>query len=234
MSIDLPYAAPTSVQEWTAMPAAARLQDVRRRVQPQLERELTARGLRLGRPVFIRIFKESHEFELWLQDEASAWKLFRTYPIATYSGSLGPKLAEGDRQAPEGFYDVVRERLNPASRYHLAFNIGYPNAYDRHHARTGSLIMVHGDRVSIGCFAMTDPVIEEIYLLVADALENGQRSVAVHSFPFRMTPERMQQAVTSGGEWLAFWENLRAGYDAFEKTGSPPKVSVREGRYEFH
>ncbi len=234
MSIELPYAAPPSVPEWTALPAAARLQDVRRRVQPQLERELIARGLRLGRPVFIRIFKESREFELWVQDEASAWKKFRTYPIATYSGSLGPKLAEGDGQAPEGFYDVVRERMNPASRYHLAFNIGYPNAHDRHHARTGSLIMVHGDRVSIGCFAMTDPVIEEIYLLVAEALENGQRSVAVHSFPFRMTPERMQQAVTSGGSWLAFWENLRVGYDAFEKTGRIPKVSVREGRYEFH
>jgi len=231
MSIELPYAAPPSAKEWTALPAAGRLQDVRSRVQPLLERELAARGLRLGQPVFIRIFKESREFELWVQDQASAWKLFRTYPIATYSGSLGPKLAEGDGQAPEGFYDVVRERLNPASRYHLAFNIGYPNAYDRHHARTGSLIMVHGDRVSIGCFAMTDPVIEEIYLLVAGALENGQRSVPVHSFPFRMTAERMEQAAAE--PWSAFWQNLRIGHDYFSRNGRPPAVSMREGRYEF-
>lgn len=231
MSIELPYAAPPSAKEWTALPAAERLEDVRRRVKPLLERELAARGLRLGRPVFIRIFKESREFELWVQDEASVWKLFRTYPIATYSGSLGPKLAEGDGQAPEGFYDVVRERLNPASRYHLAFNIGYPNAFDRHHERTGSLIMVHGDRVSIGCFAMTDPVIEEIYLLVAGALENGQRSVPVHSFPFRMTAERMEQAAAE--PWSAFWQNLRLGHDYFSQNGRPPAVSVRDGRYEF-
>lgn len=231
MSIELPYAAPPTAKEWTALPANGRLEDVRRRVKPLLERELAAKSLRLGRPVFIRIFKESREFELWLQDETSAWKLFRTYPIATYSGSLGPKLAEGDGQAPEGFYDVVRERLNPASRYHLAFNIGYPNAYDRHHARTGSLIMVHGDRVSIGCFAMTDPVIEEIYLLVAAALENGQRSVPVHSFPFRMTAERMEQVASE--PWSAFWQNLRLGHDYFSRYGRPPAVSVRDGRYEF-
>jgi murein L,D-transpeptidase YafK len=231
MSIELPYAAPPSAKEWTALPAAERLEDVRRRVKPLLERELASQSLRLGRPVFIRIFKESREFELWVQDEASVWKLFRTYPIATYSGSLGPKLAEGDGQAPEGFYDVVRERLNPASRYHLAFNIGYPNAFDRDHARTGSLIMVHGDRVSIGCFAMTDPVIEEIYLLVAGALENGQRSVPVHSFPFRMTAERMEQAAAE--PWSAFWQNLRLGHDYFSRNGRPPAVSVRDGRYEF-
>jgi murein L,D-transpeptidase YafK len=232
MSITLPYAAPPHEEAWRTLDATQRLADVNRRVKPVLIRELAAHGLRLGQKAFIRLFKESREFEFWMQSDSGEWKLFRTYLIAVYSGTLGPKLAEGDGQAPEGFYDVVRERLNPASRYHLAFNIGYPNAFDRHHARTGSLIMVHGNCVSIGCFAMTDPVIEEIYLIVAAALEGGQKSVPVHSFPFRMTDERLQRAASENSPWLAFWQNLRTAHDQFESTRQPPKVRVKDGRYE--
>ena len=136
-------------------------------------------------------------------------------------------------QAPEGFYAFGNSLLNPASRYHLAFNIGYPNAYDRHHQRTGSLIMVHGRRVSIGCFAMTDPVIEEIYLVIEAALNQGQPRIPVHVFPFRMTPERLDQARTDKDIHLDFWLGLRAGYDAFETKKLPPTVSVQEGKYHF-
>jgi murein L,D-transpeptidase YafK len=229
--VALPYPPPPSREQWKTMPASERLADVNRRVKPLLEQKLVESGLRLGKPVFIRLFKETRELEVWFQDASKAWKTFRTYPIACFSGELGPKQREGDRQAPEGFYSVTSKQLNPASSYHLAFNIGYPNAFDLHHQRTGSLIMVHGDEVSVGCYAMTDAVIEEIYLLVSAALENGQSQVPVHCFPFRFTDERMQKA--KGEPWFSFWENLRKGYQHFEMKSVIPSVFVEQGRYRF-
>lgn len=208
-----------------------RLAEVRTRVEPALKKALSDKGLRLGSPVYLRVFKEPMTMELWMEKQkGERWQLFKTYPIANCSGQLGPKLKEGDRQAPEGFYEVTLDRLNPQSSFHLSFNIGYPNAYDRHHGRTGSLIMVHGSNVSIGCFAMTDPLIEEIYLLVEAALRAGQKSVPVHAFPFLPTSERLAEAGDS--EWLPFWsEDLRPAYEAFESNGQPPRVEIREGRY---
>ena len=211
--------------------SSERLAEVRTRVEPALQQALADAGLKYGAPVYLRLFKESMTFELWMKkQDGGRWHLFKTHRIANHSGKLGPKLREGDLQAPEGFYDVTLERLNPLSSFHLAFNIGYPNAYDRHHGRTGSLIMVHGSNVSVGCFAMTDPVIEEIYLLVEAALQSGQTSVPVHVFPFRLTDERLAEA--SESEWLSFWkEELKPAYEAFEASGQPPVVQVREGRY---
>ena len=229
--IKLPYAPPPAPEVWKKLPASHRLEEVRTRLLPLLTHELDACGLKQGNPVFIRLFKESYELELWMKPSREGWKLFRTYPVACLSGVLGPKQREGDMQAPEGFYTVTSKQLNPASNYHLAFNIGYPNAYDLHYRRTGSHIMVHGDQASVGCYAMTDPVIEEIYLLVSSAFENGQLEVPVHCFPFRFTAERMQQAQES--PWLGFWQNLREGFDAFEKHQIPPQASVREGKYVF-
>ena len=200
------------------------------RVSPQLKKDLAARGLSFGKPVFIRVFKEERELELWVWKEDRFVK-FRTYPIAAMSGKLGPKLAEGDRQAPEGFYFVPSSMMNPRSLYHLAFNIGYPNAYDRSHDRTGTFIMVHGARQSIGCFAMTDAKIEEIYTLCDAALKGGQPYFRVHCFPFRMTPARMAKA--KGNKWEDFWKNLKGGYDWFEEKKVPPNVEVKEGRYVF-
>lgn len=202
------------------------------RIRPTLERDLKAAGLGFGAPVFIRAFKEERQLELFIQQPGSAkFALFRSYPIVAASGSLGPKRAEGDGQVPEGFYSVPPSAMKPDSRYHLAFNIGYPNAYDRFHDRTGSLIMVHGNRVSIGCLAMTDEKIEEIFTLCAAAHDHGQKAFHVHVFPFRMTDERMKKAADS--EWIAFWRNLKEGYDRFEKTRVPPKAGVRDGHYQF-
>lgn len=233
--LPLPYEAPPPSDQWQALPPAERLASVRARLQPQLNDLLRSHGLQLGQPVYLRIFKESRELELWMKTAESApvWKLFRTYPIAAYSGTLGPKMREGDRQAPEGFYDVVPQRLNPASSYHLSFNIGYPNAYDLAHQRTGSYIMVHGSQVSVGCFAMTDPLIEEIYLLVEAALHSGTESLPIHSFPFRMTPARMQQARDEASPHLAFWQELQPAYTAFENAAKPPQVQVNQNRYEL-
>lgn len=202
------------------------------RVRPALERDLKQAGLEFGAPVFLRAFKEERVLELFVQNRHSGkFELFRSYRIAAASGNPGPKLAEGDLQVPEGFYFVPPSAMKPDSQYHLAFNIGYPNAYDRHHGRTGSLIMVHGSRFSIGCLAMTDEKIEEIYTLCTAAHAGGLPFFRIHIFPFRMTGERMKRA--AGSEWEAFWNNLKQGYDAFEKTRIPPDVTVRDGRYHF-
>ena len=200
------------------------------RVAPSLVRDLRPVGLAYGNPVFIRIFKEERELELWVGKE-STYKLFRTYPVAAMSGKLGPKLREGDRQAPEGFYFVPPSRMNPNSRFHLSFNLGYPNTYDRAMGRTGSALMVHGNEVSIGCFAMTDSKVEEIYALTEAALRNGQKFFRVHVFPFRMTERRMNAARSD--QWYSFWKNLQDGYDFFDKTGNPPNVLVKDRKYVF-
>jgi len=147
------------------------------------------------------------------------------------SGKLGPKTAEGDLQAPEGFYFVPPSRMKPDSTYHLAFNLGYPNAYDQAHGRTGSFLMVHGNRISIGCFAMTDSKIEEIYTLCDAALDKGQPFFRVHVFPFRMTKERL--ALAKDHKWHDFWLNLKEGYDWFETKRVPPDTTVKDLRYAF-
>jgi murein L,D-transpeptidase YafK len=202
------------------------------RVRPGLEADLKAKGLSFGSPVFIRAFKEEMELELFVRDSKTGkFVLFRTYPIAKSSGTLGPKLAEGDGQVPEGFYHVPPAAMKPNSTYHLAFNIGYPNAFDRAHGRTGSSIMIHGSCVSIGCLAMTDAKIEEIYSLCAAAHQGGQPFFRVHVFPFRMTDERVKRA--RGDKWEDFWNNLREGHDWFEKHRIPPEISVKDKRYFF-
>jgi murein L,D-transpeptidase YafK len=197
-------------------------------VHERIDGALAEKGLSFGSPLYIRIFKEEAELEVWLQKGAS-YELFKTYPICALSGTLGPKQREGDSQSPEGFYSVTRPKLNPASRYHLAFDIGYPNAYDRSLGRTGGFIMVHGNCVSIGCFAMTDEGIDEIYSLADAALTKGQESFPVHVFPFRMTAEQTSRHANS--MWAEFWSDLKAGYDAFEAKRVPPNVVVSGGRY---
>lgn len=171
-----------------------------------------------GCPVFIRIIKEDYELELWVK-QFGAWSILKTYPIAGMSGELGPKTAEGDGQAPEGFYAATPGGLNPRSNYHLSFNIGYPNDYDRKLGRTGSLIMIHGSDVSIGCFAMTDAGIEEIYTFVNEAFKHGQPEVPIQVYPFRMTPERMQAEQNSPHR--AFWELLSPGWEHTERYREP-------------
>lgn len=202
------------------------------RVKPELETALAAKGLEIGDPIFIRIFKETSELEVWLQPSAGEkFKKFRTYRIARFSGRLGPKQKRGDLQAPEGFYFVKRGQMNPHSRFHLSFDLGYPNAYDQAYGRTGDYLMVHGNRVSIGCFAMTDASIEQIWTLADAALKRGQRFFRVHCFPFRMTDERMTKATES--KWYDFWRNLREGYEAFEEDGVPPNTTVSDKKYVF-
>jgi murein L,D-transpeptidase YafK len=159
------------------------------------------------------------------------FRLFATYPICRWSGILGPKLQQGDRQAPEGFYTVDATALNPNSRWYRSFNLGYPNAFDRAHSRTGSLIMVHGGCGSIGCFAMTNAQMQEIWRLVTSALTAGQKRFQVQVYPFRMSAERVARNANSPD--IDFWKSLKAGNDLFEASSVPPRVSVCEGHYRF-
>lgn len=185
-------------------------------------------GAKLGAPVYMRIFKEEAELEVWAE-AGERYVRVGTWPICRYSGELGPKLAEGDGQAPEGFYEVPASMMNPHSKYHLAFNLGYPNAYDRAQGRTGSYLMVHGSCVSVGCYAMTDEGIDAIYALGDAAHRGGQEAFAVHIFPFRMTEANLARHADS--EWIAFWRDLEKGYRIFEKEKRPPRIEVRGGRY---
>ncbi len=172
-----------------------------------------------GKPVFIRIIKEDRDLELWVQEADKSWQILKSYHIFGMSGELGPKTAEGDEQAPEGFYRVYPHSMNPRSKFHLSFNIGYPNAYDRKLGRTGSFIMVHGDILSIGCFAMTDARIEEIYTMVNEAFKAGTVHVPVQVYPFRMTAERMLKERES--EHFEFWQHLLPGWQHTETSCSP-------------
>ena len=224
---------PTSpVIDYTIPSGAPRAAAAAANVRPVLEPDLTASGLKFGDPVFIRAFKDQNQLELFVRNRTTGkFDLFRTYPIAAASGTLGPKLVEGDGQVPEGFYFVTPAAMKPDSQFHLSFNIGFPNEYDRAHGRTGSVIMVHGNQLSVGCLAMTDEKIEEIYTLCAAALQGGQAGFRVHIFPFRMTEEAMAEAAGNSNE--DFWKNLREGYDFFEKNHVPPEVSVVDTRYQF-
>ena len=180
-------------------------------------------------PIFIRIYKEESELEVWkLRDDGRYYHL-KTYPICNWSGALGPKLREGDRQSPEGFYTITTEQMNPNSQYHLAFNLGYPNPFDKSNKRTGDALMVHGGCGSSGCYAMTDALMEELYALVREAFDGGQQVVHVHAFPFRMTKENMTRHARS--EWRGFWRTLKEGYDYFELARQVPAIAVCNRRY---
>lgn len=207
------------------------VEDTATAARRKLSLRLREAGLILGSPIFIRIFKEEAELEVWVKSGETYSKL-HSYPICKHSGFLGPKLKEGDKQAPEGFYAVTRKQLNPGSRHYRAFNIGFPNEYDRAHGRTGTYLMVHGGCTSIGCYAMTDAGIAEIYRLVEQALLTGQKRVPVHIFPFRMSRSKLSKYPT--GRWTPYWENLKQGYDLFEQSGLPPVVGTCNKRYVFN
>ena len=190
---------------------------------------LAKNGMKQESPIFVRIFKEESQLEIWKAKDDGRYYHFKTYPICNWSGELGPKVVQGDKQAPEGFYTVTPGQMNPNSQFHLAFNLGYPNSYDKANGRDGSALMVHGDCRSAGCFAMTDALIEEIYALARESFRGGQTQFHVHAFPFRMTEENMKRF--RNHKWYAFWKTLKQGYDDFELARMPPKVAVCSKQY---
>jgi murein L,D-transpeptidase YafK len=213
---------------WLGFGSDSSVPPAERQLSSSTQALLALKGMRQESPIFVRIFKEESELEVWkLKD--GRFQHFRTYPICAWSGGLGPKVQQGDRQAPEGFYTVGRGQMNPRSLYHLAFNIGFPNAYDSANGHSGSALMVHGDCKSVGCYAMTDAYIEEIYILAREAFAAGQTKFHVHAMPFRMTAYNMQRHHDS--PWYSFWSRMKEGYDSFEATGKPPIVKVCSKQY---
>jgi murein L,D-transpeptidase YafK len=182
-------------------------------------------------PILVRLFKEESELEVWKQDNSGRFELLKTYPICRWSGELGPKIKEGDRQAPEGFYTISPGQMNPNSNYYLAINTGFPNAYDRANGRTGGFLMIHGDCSSSGCYAMTDEQIAEIYALARESFFGGQHAFQIQAYPFKMTPLNMAKHRDS--PHMAFWKMIKEGYDHFEVTHHEPKVDVCDKRYVF-
>jgi murein L,D-transpeptidase YafK len=226
----------TLVATWSApsasgaelLPSTPKAESLMAQAKSKLKRELQEKGFAIGQPIFVRIFKIPGMLELWI-NKGRGFERFKSYGVCSYSGFPGPKISEGDWQAPEGFYSVSAEQMNPKSSYHLAFDIGYPNEFDQAKNRTGGLIMVHGKCKSVGCFAMTDDRIEEIYLLAHEALKQGQERFAVHIFPFPLTPKNLKKFAVS--PWITFWQSLEPGFTAFEQSKQVPEVAVHNGEY---
>src|SRR6202034_2134491 len=200
-------------------------------LSPQMLAMLDQKSMPKESPVLLRIFKEESELEVWKQDTSGHFEMLKVYPICRWSGDLGPKVKEGDRQAPEGFYTITPALMNPNSNYYLAINTGFPNAYDRANDRHGAFLMIHGDCSSRGCYAMTDEEIGEIYSLGREAFLGGQKEFQIQAYPFRMTPANLARHRNNPS--LAFWKMIKEGNDHFEVSHLEPKVDVCERHYVF-
>ena len=199
-------------------------------LSPELLSLLQQKQMPTHSPIILRVFKEEAELEVWKQDTTGHFQILKTYPICRWSGDLGPKLHEGDRQTPEGFYTITPGLMNSNSNFYRAINIGFPNAFDRANDRDGTFLMIHGACGSSGCYAMTDEQIGEIYALARDSL-SGQPSFQIQAYPFRMTPANLARHRTNPN--MAFWKMLKEGNDHFEATHLQPKVEVCNRRYVF-
>ena len=200
-------------------------------VNPKLIAAMVEKDMDLQSPILVRLFKQEAELEVWKQTRSGRFALLKTYPICRWSGDLGPKVREGDRQAPEGFYSITPAQMNPQSAYYLSFNTGFPNAFDRALGRTGSELMVHGDCSSRGCYAMTDEQIAEIYSLGRESFFGGQRGFQFQAYPFHMTPVNMARHRNNPN--MPFWRMIKEGNDHFEVTKQEPKVDFCEKKYVF-
>jgi len=216
-------------------------QEITERVGLRLEAEFEEAGLQWGAPVFLRLFKAryAHDYrkaswlEVWVETQEE-YKLFKDYPVcALMSSERGPKQEEHDTRSPEGFYEIYPESLAPWSVFHLAINIGYPNALDQALERTGDAIMIHGGCASVGCFAMTDEGIEDIYTIIEAALRAGQESIPVHIFPYLMDRTYNLDYLAEHDPWRGFRETLVPGYQFFVDNGRPPRVLVRNNHYDI-
>ena len=205
-------------------------QKATRELSPELLSLLHEKRMPKYSPIIIRIFKEEAALEVWKQDTTGHFQILKIYPICRWSGDLGPKMYEGDRQTPEGFYTITPKLMNPNSNFYLAINTGFPNAFDKANNRNGTFLMIHGDCSSSGCYAMTDEQIGEIYSLARDSLR-GRPSFQVQAYPFRMTPANLARHRTN--PHLAFWKMLKIGNDHFEATHLEPKVEVCNRHYVF-
>lgn len=203
-----------------------------RPLRPELLAQMDVKGMRKEDPILVRAFKQEQTLEIWKRDKTGRFALLKSYSLCTVGGGPGPKIREGDKQSPEGFYTVTPGRMNPNSQFHLAYDVGYPNAFDRAWGRTGAAIMVHGEcTASAGCFIGTNEQVEEIYALAREAFQGGQKSFQFQAYPFRMTAENLAKYRRNPN--MAFWKNIKQGFDHFEVTKLEPKVDVCDKHYVF-
>jgi len=212
------------------LPDSKRASDARAALWPKLQGQLEDGGFDSNYRIYLRIFKQNNQLEVWAK-KGSKYALFKRYEICYYSGELGTKTKQGDGKSPEGFYTITAKQLNPSSNYHLAINIGYPNQLEQQKGYTGDAIMIHGHCASIGCYAMTDARIEEIYTVIYKALGVGQEKINLDIYPFAMDAAHMQQFATSPN--LPFWKTIKPGYDFFEKKHIPATAKVVRKTYSF-
>src|ERR1700728_1798883 len=200
-------------------------------LSPQMLAMLDQKSMPKESPILVRIFKEESELEVWKQDTSGRFQVLKVYPICRWSGDLGPKVHEGDRQAPEGFYTITPDLMQPNSNYYLAINTGFPNAYDKANDRHGAFLMIHGDCSSRGCYAMTDEQIGEIYSLARESFLGGQQEFQIQAYPFRLTAANLAKHRNNPN--MPFWTMLKEGNDHFEVTHLEPKVDVCDRHYVF-
>jgi murein L,D-transpeptidase YafK len=212
------------------LPDSKLAKSVRVTIWPRLQKALDEKGLSANSGIYLRIFKDESNLEIWIKS-GQRYQFFKSYNICFFSGGLGTKTRSGDGKSPEGFYMIEPKQLNPVSNYYLAINIGYPNKLEVLKGYTGDAIMVHGHCASIGCYAMTNPGIEEIYTLVYKAFESGQQKIHLDIFPFRMDPQHFK--AYAANKSLAFWKTMRPGYDLFEKDHIPPIAAIKLREYAF-
>jgi murein L,D-transpeptidase YafK len=200
-------------------------------LSPEMLTVLQQKNMPKDSPILVRVFKEESELEVWKEDTTGRYEMLKVYPICRWSGDLGPKVKEGDRQAPEGFYPITPGLMNPNSNYYLAINIGFPNAFDKANGYSGNFLMIHGDCSSRGCYAMTDEQIGEIYSLARESFLGGQKEFQIQAYPFRMTPANLARHRNSPN--MAFWKMLKVGDDHFLVSHMEPKVDVCDKHYVF-
>jgi murein L,D-transpeptidase YafK len=181
--------------------------------------------------LFLRAFKREAVIEVWARGAQDRLRLIHTYAWTVNSGQPGPKRREGDLQIPEGFYQI--DAFNPESRFHLSLRVNYPNASDRVRSdpeKPGFDIYIHGNEVSVGCLALGDAAIEEVYLMALDA--RNRETIATHIFPARMQGAEWEKLRAAHPALAPFWAELQPGFDAFERSQRVPRVTVEEdGRY---
>jgi murein L,D-transpeptidase YafK len=200
-------------------------------LSPEMAAALERKNMPKDSPILVRVFKEESELEVWKQDTSGRYALLKVYPICRWSGDLGPKVKDGDRQAPEGFYPITPGLMNPNSSYYLAINTGFPNAYDKANNRRGAYLMIHGDCSSRGCYAMTDEQIGEIYSLARESFLGGQKEIQIQAYPFHMTPANLARHRNNPN--FAFWKMIKEGYDHFEVSRQEPRIDVCDRHYVF-
>ncbi len=189
--------------------------------------------------ILINIYKAEKQLELWVKNKKdTSYQLLKSYAICSMSGGLGPKRKQGDYQVPEGFYHI--SVFNPSSSYYLSMGINYPNSADKILCsdNTGGDIFIHGDCCSIGCVAITDNQIKELYLFALEAFNNRQTKIPVYIFPTRLNSERyniLNAAYADKKPLITLWNQLKKGYDKFQLNHKELEFTTNaQGEYIFH